>query len=396
MPLSLLVNDSLQLVHAWGPTQQWLRVTPGAASTETARMLPADLAPLAAQVMRAVLRDGMDMRRGPTPVALPDGSRVGVLVHGSPLRGPAGEAYALLSIEAQPPAAGGDDLPGSAASPGAADHALLESELAEMRHNLQATITELEATNEELQATNEELMSSNEELQSTNEELQSVNEELYTVNAEYNAKLEALNAMNADLESVCQSTGIATLFLDADLALKRYTPEAMQLFRLRESDLGRPITDLASLLRYPELSGDLLRALQSNQVIEREVQGPGPWYLARAVGYAEHGHVPRRVVVSFIDISLVRDARRLQGLIDSVPARAAVLDPQGSIRMVNRAWVEHAQNRGDPTLAGHGVGVNYLATLARAGDDTHLYALRRLQAVLEGREKAISLRYPAV
>ena len=80
----------------------------------------------------------------------------------------------------------------------------LERELAITRESLQATIEELETANEELQATNEELMASNEELQSSNEELQSVNEELYTVNSENQEKIEILNRLNADLDSMAK------------------------------------------------------------------------------------------------------------------------------------------------------------------------------------------------
>ncbi|MDV7395342.1 chemotaxis protein CheR, partial [Arthrospira platensis SPKY1] len=100
---------------------------------------------------------------------------------------------------------------------------LLETELQATRENLQATIEELETANEELQATNEELMASNEELQSANEELQSVNEELNTVNAEYHEKVLAMQRTNADLDTMSRASGIATVFLDEKLVIRRYT-----------------------------------------------------------------------------------------------------------------------------------------------------------------------------
>ena len=135
----------------------------------------------------------------------------------------------------------------------------LERELAVTRESLQATIEELETANEELQATNEELMASNEELQSSNEELQSVNEELYTVNSENQEKIEILNRLNADLDSMAQAAAIATVFVDHDLKLTRFTPEATKLFKIREADLGRRIDDFTNLLDYPDFFAELKR-----------------------------------------------------------------------------------------------------------------------------------------
>ena len=129
----------------------------------------------------------------------------------------------------------------------------LERELAYTRENLQATIEEQQASNEELKSTNEELQSTNEELQSTNEELetskeelQSVNEELVTVNAELQAKIEQLAGMQNDMKNLLDNINIGTIFLDQHLAIKRFTREAAQVYRLVATDVGRPLADIKS------------------------------------------------------------------------------------------------------------------------------------------------------
>ena len=140
------------------------------------------------------------------------------------------------------------------AATGAGDHLVqqLESELRMTKEHLQASVEEVETSNEELKSTNEELLSTNEELQSANEELQtskeelqSVNEELETINAELSKKVEELDWVNSDLQNLLQSTRIPTLFLDNHLRIKRFTQAATSVFRLIESDVGRPITDIA-------------------------------------------------------------------------------------------------------------------------------------------------------
>ena len=112
----------------------------------------------------------------------------------------------------------------------------LEQELRQTHLTLQSTIEDEQSTNEELQSANEELQSTNEELQSANEELetsreelQSLNEELQTVNSELMLKNDELAQANDDMQNLLQSTDIATLFLDTDLKIKRYTSQLREV-----------------------------------------------------------------------------------------------------------------------------------------------------------------------
>jgi two-component system, chemotaxis family, CheB/CheR fusion protein len=136
-----------------------------------------------------------------------------------------------------------------------ADIVAVNTELAATKTQLQVTIDELERANEDMrslteeyQSVNEELQSINEELETSKEEMQSVNEELQTVNAEMFAKNEALTVLNSDFKNLLDSTQIATIFLDNDFCIKSFTPGMTEIFRLRESDRGRPITDLVNLV----------------------------------------------------------------------------------------------------------------------------------------------------
>lgn len=147
----------------------------------------------------------------------------------------------------------------------------LESELFKKQEHLQITVEELETTNEELQSSNEELMSANEELQSTNEELQSVNEELYTVNSEYQEKIDQLTEANLDLDSVINSTDIGIVFLDANLSIRKFTPQAVNYINLRASDLGRPIHHISHQLENANLFENIATVSNKKITIEDDI-----------------------------------------------------------------------------------------------------------------------------
>ena len=78
--------------------------------------------------------------------------------------------------------------------------------------------------------------------------MQSLNEELQTINAELNNRNDSLVRSNSDLANLFDSTAIATLFLDNDLRIRRFTPRLLEIFKLREGDQGRPISDIVSRL----------------------------------------------------------------------------------------------------------------------------------------------------
>ena len=134
----------------------------------------------------------------------------------------------------------------------------LEDKLKVAREELQSTIEQLEASNDQLKASNEEAMAANEELQSANEEmetskeeLQSLNEELNTINARLQEKVEEMENTNNDIVNLLSSTNIATVFIDKELKVRRYTPASTRLFSLISSDAGRPIADACRPKRAP-------------------------------------------------------------------------------------------------------------------------------------------------
>jgi two-component system CheB/CheR fusion protein len=192
----------------------------------------------------------------------------------------------------------------------------LENELQNMRDEMQSTIEEMQATQEELKSANEELQSSNEELQSTNEELtsskeemQSLNEELQTVNAELQSKVDDFSRVDNDMKNLLNSTDIATLFIDKDLNIRRFTNQATKIFKFIKSDIGRPFTDQVSDLLYPEMADDAKEVLRSLVFKEKQIPGKdGQWFSIRIMPYRTYDDRIDGLVITFINISSLKQA----------------------------------------------------------------------------------------
>ncbi len=180
-------------------------------------------------------------------------------------------------------------------------------ELQTTREEMQSSQEELRSTNEELQSTNEELQSTNEELTTSKEEMQSLNEELQTVNTELQVRVDELSRSNNDMKNLLNSTDIATLFLDNDLKVRRFTTQATKIIKLIPGDVGRPITDLASDLLYPELEADAREVLQRLSFAEKPISGrDGRWFTVRIMPYRTLDDRIDGVVITFADITAAK------------------------------------------------------------------------------------------
>lgn len=199
-----------------------------------------------------------------------------------------------------------DEQTAGSSSSGARENAriaTLRQELWAKEEYLQTANEELKSTNEELQSVNEELQSSNEELETSREEMQSINEELFTVNAELQAKVFDLSRANTDMNNLLAGTGIATIFLDNDLHVLRFTPNAVELINLIPRDLGRPLSHIASnMVGYNRLVEDAQVVLDTLIPREIEVQSStGRWYMLRIVPYRTLDEVIEGIVLTFVD-----------------------------------------------------------------------------------------------
>jgi two-component system CheB/CheR fusion protein len=242
----------------------------------------------------------------------------------------------------------------------------LEQEVQSTREYLQTTIEELETSNEELKSSNEELQSTNEELQSTNEELdtsreelQSTNEELRTVNSEHQQKIDELSKAYDDLNNLLGASEVATLFLDHDLKIRRFTPAARKIFRLIDRDIGRPLDDIATRLKCDTLLADIRNVLATLTRVEREIECEGTeWFQMRVVPYRTAENVIQGAVVTFLNITqqkVVMVAREqaaafAEAVVETVRQPLLILDKDLKVINANPAFYRHFRTRREETI----------------------------------------------
>lgn len=267
------------------------------------------------------------------------------LVEPAELRGMFLIVFEENSLEPSVAAAGGIAEASATAKPASE----VEAELRRTRERLQSVVEEMQAAQEELRSTNEELQSNNEELQSTNEELtsskeelQSLNEEMQTVNAELQAKIEELSQSNSDMKNLLNGTQIATVFLDGDLSIKRFTVPASQVINLAPSDVGRPISHFTTNLKYERLVHDARDVLETLVPKDVQVQArDGRWYNMRVLPYRTADNVIDGVVITFVDTTMLkrteaqlREARQFaESIVATLREPLLVLD--GDLRIVS-------------------------------------------------------------
>ncbi len=195
----------------------------------------------------------------------------------------------------------------------------LERELAYTRETLQATIEELETSNEELQSTNEELLASNEELQSTNEELQAVNEELITVNSEYQHKIQEVTALSETHSNLLRSSRVGSVFLDRHANIRGFTPAVRDEIYLRDTDIGRPLSEIRHHLEVTDLNAYVSQVLNESKSFDLEVRSDlGNWYILRFAPFLLNDNSVDGVVLTLMNIT---ERKQFEEQLQNIQAR---------------------------------------------------------------------------
>lgn len=358
---AVLVNGTGEILHIYGRTGKFLEPAPGDIVTNILPMAREGLRHELTTTLHRALVSNESSTSTNLRVKTEGGfinARLVVKPVAADIVDKAAPALFLVLLEETPDSTETAETDVGAAGKGAASDQpaagnrlllALEEQLRNKEDHLQATLEEMETSNEELKSVNEEMQSVNEELQSTNEELetakeemQSVNEELATVNAELQAKVADLSRVNNDMNNLLAGTGVATLFLDLQLRIARFTPTATQLINFIPTDVGRPVGHIVSnLIGYDRLEADVKQVLDTLIPVETEVQTrSGAWHLMGIRPYRTLDNVIEGAVLTFVDITARKQAddalRRMLVTMRDATDAIMVYDLTGRILAWNR------------------------------------------------------------
>ena len=349
-PAAVLINRRHEILYYFGPTTRYLDQPTGEPTQDLMMLARGGLRAKLRMAIHKAVRDNAPVTERGIRLKRHGGHASAVVVV-QPVQAPrAPDGLLLVTFEDER-----DPPPVETARADKTGEALvrqLEYELTATRDDLQSNIEELESSNEELKVANEEVMSMNEELQSANEEmetskeeLQSLNEELSTVNSQLQEKVEELEGAANDIANLFNSTDISTIFLDTALRITRFTPASNRLFKLIETDLGRPLTDIAQKFTDPELPDDARQVLKTRVPIEKEVPTEGNgWSIRRVVPYLTTDDRIEGVVVTFVDITQrKREEEEMRQFSQQLERR--VRERSAELEALNQALHEEAAER---------------------------------------------------
>ncbi len=298
-PPYMVLAAPTELVYASAKATEFLRVTAGRPQLSVLNIIRPELEPVISRLLR--LRQKREQNQNIVFEGDLDGTRRRVLISSRQIE----NRQTLVVFEDQP-------LDISTAPASRVDVSSdTQNYLRELEAELDAARDRLRTIKEELETSNEELKSSNEEMMSMNEELQSANEELTTTNDELNSKIGEIRDANADMTNFIKSAKIGTIFLDQDLRLRRFTPEARKQFRFVTSDIGRPLDDIGSDLDVSQILDDCRAVLTGSEMMETEYTSrEGQAFRARIVPFESEMANLSGVVISIFDVTELRHLAR--------------------------------------------------------------------------------------
>jgi two-component system, chemotaxis family, CheB/CheR fusion protein len=361
-PAAILINSKSEGLYFSGPVDRYLKVPSGEASQDILSMVRNGLR----TGLRTVIRQAVETNeacRSDSAQMTRNETRFPVVITARPIDTQNEILYLITFADHLEASVKVSDAPVSNA-----DRAVintLESELENVRRDLKNTIADYERTTEDLRAANEEAMSMNEEFQSTNEELetskeelQSLNEELTTLNAQLQEKIEEQRKTASDLDNLLTSTDIATIFLDKNLSIKRFTEPATALFNLRATDIDRPFSDITQKVDDPELLSAAARVLSDLTPLTKDVaMGGDCWFSRRVLPYYTANKKVDGVVITFADVTELKRAEQAarnaqeysETIVETIREPLIVLDEDLKVASANKAFFQAFQQ--DPSGA---------------------------------------------
>ncbi len=143
------------------------------------------------------------------------------------------------------------------------------------------------------------------------------------------------------MKNLLNTMPIATIYLDNQLRIKRFTPAATSIFNLISTDVDRPISHITSQIGDYDIDGDARKVLDTLIPADRTIRSrDGKWFLARIMPYHTSDNAIAGVVVTFVDATeRQKSEETLARATDQIARLADVLDSiSDALFVIDRDW----------------------------------------------------------
>jgi two-component system CheB/CheR fusion protein len=271
----------------------------------------------------------------------------------------------------------------------------LEAEVKKLKEKLNASFEQVDATNENMQSFNEELISANEEMQSTNEEMQSVNEELDTINSDYQLKNKELQEINDDLNNYFRSNINGQLFIDKNMVLMKFSPGTVKQINLRETDIGRPLSNISTNIKFETILEDIQKVLSEGTILTKEIEtNNGKWYQIMTMPYVQADNTNNGAIITFNDVTELKKTSQKLERSNKMLGMAMDASEMGtwSINIQTREFIPSSRLK-DMFGFSQNEEMTYEAAIAQIAPEYRLMVTDAIEANISRGEK-FDLEYP--
>jgi two-component system CheB/CheR fusion protein len=107
------------------------------------------------------------------------------------------------------------------------------------------------------------------------------------------------------------ATDVATVFLDENLKIRKFTPQLSKLFHIIGGDVGRPFVHLAHRLEDVDPIEVVAKVIRSGSKVAKQVRTKdGDTYFMQVMPYKVDSGSPSGILITFFDIAPLKSVER--------------------------------------------------------------------------------------
>lgn len=180
-------------------------------------------------------------------------------------------------------------------------------------------------------------------------------------------EMDELSQVHGDMKNLLNSTRIATIFVDNNIRIKRFTPKAAKIANLIETDINRPLEDITTKPESRGVVADIRKVLDTRAGMKTEVvTKEGEWYQLSILPYRTMEDRIDGAVLTFSSIAAQKRAQQeltvlgkkiqeqgwdfAKHIVDSMREALLILDEGLNVQLANPVFYKTFRLRPEETM----------------------------------------------